>query len=191
MQTTTRRLASGGARQATLRAPRTSAELAAYRSELLRLLQEAFAGPAWHGSSLRATLRGVDADEALWQAPGTRNRIWDLVNHAAYTRHLVRRRLAPSTVEDFPMVVERSWWPRMELNGLTPEAAWRRDRALLDTQHGLLVELVRSLPAKRLGERRPGKKHVFGVEISGVALHDTYHGGQIALIRRMKRELEP
>ena len=191
MQTTTRRHRSNASRPATSRVPKTSAELAAYRSELLRLLEEAFAGPAWHGSSLRAALRGVDADEALWRAPGTQNRIWDLVNHATYTRHLVRRRLDPSNVEEFPMVVERSWWPRMELNDLAPEAAWRRDRALLDKQHVLLVELVRELPAKRLAERRPGKKHVFGVEISGVALHDTYHGGQIALIRRMKRELAP
>ena len=182
-------ISRSAARRVATRVPRTSAELGAYRAELLRLLREAFAGPAWHGSSLRATLRGVDADEALWRAPGTQNRIWDLVAHAAYTRHIVRRRLVPSTIEDFPMVIERSWWPRVELNGLAPDAAWRRDRALLHEQHARLVELVLSLPAKRLVERRPGKRHVFGVEISGVALHDTYHGGQIALIRRLKREL--
>jgi len=188
MQTTARR-PSIASRSATPRLPRTAAELAAYRTELLRLLHEAFAGPAWHGSSLRATLRGVDADEALWRAPGTQNRIWDLVAHAAYTRHIVRRRLDPTMNDDFPTVIERSWWPRIELDGLTPEAAWRRDRSLLDEQHALLVDLVRALPAKRLIQRRPSKKHVFGVEISGVALHDTYHGGQIALIRRLRREL--
>jgi hypothetical protein len=85
------------------------------------------------------------------------------------------------------MVVERSWWPRVELNGLSADAAWRRDRALLADQHAKFIAFVELLPAKRLIERRPGKKHVWGVEISGVALHDTYHGGQIGLIRRLFR----
>ena len=169
----------------------TGATLEAYRAELLRILHEAFAGPAWHGASLRTALRGVDAQEALWRAPATTNRIWDLVAHAAYTRHIVRRRIDPDGTEDFPMAIERSWWPRVELDGLAPHAAWRRDRALLSQQHARLVQLVESLPAKRLTERRPGKKHVWGIEISGVALHDTYHGGQIGLLRRMFREQRP
>jgi DinB family protein len=187
MPTATRTAASRSPRRSTSHLTRASSDLATYRAELLRILHEAYAGPAWHGSSLRGALRGVDADEAMWRGPGLRNRIWDLVAHAAYTRHLVRRRLEPETTDAFPMVVERSWWPRVELNGLSADAAWRRDRALLADQHAKFIAFVESLPAKRLIERRPGKKHVWGVEISGVALHDTYHGGQIGLIRRLFR----
>ena len=180
MPTTTRRSPA--------RTRSSAADLNGYRAELLRLLDEAYAGPAWHGASLRGTLRGVDAEEALWRAPGTQNRIWDLVAHVAYSRHVVRRRIDPEHTPEFPMPMERKWWPRVELDGLSADAAWRRDLALLADEQAQLLDLVRTLSARRLVERRPGKNHVWGVEISGVALHDTYHGGQIALIRRIRRE---
>jgi len=37
---------------------------------LLGWLDEAYAGPAWHGPSLRVAIRGVDAGTAGWRPGG-------------------------------------------------------------------------------------------------------------------------
>ena len=60
---------------------------------LLAALEEAYKGPAWHGPSLRAALKGIDAKQAAKrQGPGRHN-IWELAIHAAYWKFAVRRQL--------------------------------------------------------------------------------------------------
>ena len=145
------------------------------------LLDEAFRGPAWHGPSLAAALRGVSAAEAAWRPAPGRNTIWELVLHAAYTKHVVRNRLT-RTSDRFPRDLPRAWWPAPPAPA--NELAWRRDRALLHAAHRALVEAVRaaSPAALRRRVRRPLAEHV-----AGAALHDTYHGGQISLLRKLFR----
>jgi hypothetical protein len=160
----------------------------AYRRELLRLLDEAYRGPAWHGASLRGALRGVDPGEALWTPPGGGNSIWALLLHAAYARHVVRGRVAPDTRDTFPVALDRPWWPKIVLGERDAlSRAWRRDLALLDDQHRRLTEVVRALPGAALVRAGRGRQAPPGQQISGVALHDTYHTGQIKLLRAMRK----
>lgn len=153
------------------------------RAELLRALDEAFRGPAWHGPSLRAALRGVTAAEARWTPGPGRNSIWELALHAAYARHRVLRRLDPTLAARFPRAVRRGWWPR--LPDPSDAAAWRADLALLDESHRRLRDAVVRLPAARLAARRPGKRWTLGQEVMGIAMHDVYHAGQVRLLRRL------
>jgi uncharacterized damage-inducible protein DinB len=153
------------------------------RTELLRLLDEAFRGPAWHGPSVMHALRGVSAAEASRQSPASTNTVWDVVLHLAYSKYIVARRLSPQAVAAFPRALRRSWWPGvLETEGQSVEQAWKRDLRLLREWHEHLRELVAALPAVRLGERRPGKRFTLGQEVSGLALHDAYHAGQIRVI---------
>jgi hypothetical protein len=151
--------------------------------DLLRLLGDAFAGPAWHGPSLRGSLRGVTVAEALWRPAMGRNCVWDLVLHAAYGKHLVAHRLDPAASPRFARRLARAWWPA--LPEVPDAAAWRRDRALLEEYHGRLVDVVQTLPPARLLVRLPGARHTLGQEIAGIALHDVYHAGQVRLVRRL------
>jgi len=153
------------------------------RNELLRLLDEAFRGPAWHGPSVLAALRGVDAEQALRTSTASDNRIWDIALHLAYSKYIVARRLSPEAAGSFPRAMQRSWWPALlEREGESIEQAWKRDLRLLRDSHAALSELVAQLPAARLGERRSGKRFTLAQEVSGLALHDAYHAGQIRLI---------
>ncbi|HET8625630.1 MAG TPA: DinB family protein [Gemmatimonadales bacterium] len=149
------------------------------RAQAIALLEEAFRGPAWHGPSLVAALRGVGAAEAAWRPAPGRNTIWELVLHAAYAKHVVLGRLLQRR-ETFTRPLPRPWWPAPP--GSADEAAWRRDRALLTASHAALVAAVRrAAPAAlRRRVRRPLIEH-----LAGVALHDTYHGGQISFIRKL------
>lgn len=139
--------------------------------ELEQLLDEAFHGPAWHGPSLWSTLKGVTWKQALWRPAPGRNTIWELVLHAAYGKHLVRRRLTGGDGSTFPRQLRKTWWPRVPAE--PDAAAWRADLALLRDCHEHLMEAVRR-------PRRAARRHVVGI-----ALHDTYHGGQIRLLRRL------
>jgi hypothetical protein len=148
---------------------------------LVRALEEAHKGPAWHGPSLHVTLRHCTIEEAQFRVATHRNTIWELVLHIAYGKHVVRNRLTGSR-ERFARPLRRSWWPA------TPppsDAAWREDLALLESAHEKLVSAVAAATPAALARRRARKRHDFGQEVLGVALHDTYHAGQITLLRKL------
>lgn len=174
---------------------RTSSVAAPARVDLVQLLSEAYAGPAWHGPSLRSVLRGVTPSEAIWRPAPGRNTIWELLLHVAYSRHRVLGRLAryvpaphaPDRPPSFPHKMRREWWPAVPDAAMSPgppsEGAWRDDIALLNEQHERLTAAVRAVPARYLDTRRPSTPHTLAQEVAGIALHDTYHSGQIRLIQ--------
>lgn len=153
------------------------------RAFLLASLAEAYAGPAWHGPTLRASIRGVELNEALWRPGEGRNCIWDLVLHTAYGKYLVASRLEPDPDRKFARKLARSWWPR--LPDPADAQAWRADQQLLQESHEHLLEVCARAPAGRFRERRMKSRFTLGQEVHGLALHDIYHAGQIRLLRRL------
>lgn len=157
-----------------------------YKAELVRLLSEAFTGPAWHGPALRSALRGIPAVEAAWRPGRGRNSIQELALHAAYAKHRVIGRLVPDRAARFPRKVARGWWPIVSASGkLSAQRQWEEDRALPRVYHDRLIAIVQALPDLRLQFRRGASRFTLGQEISGIALHDIYHAGQIRLLRRL------
>lgn len=153
---------------------------------LVRTLRESYDGPAWHGPSVRASLRGLSAERAAARPGPGRNTIWELVLHLAYGRHrLLHRlkRLHELTLPRFPRKLRASWFP--ELPETLDEASWKGDLALLDAYQERLVEALEKLPARTLRRRRRGSSRTIGSELLGLALHDAYHAGQIRLLDRL------
>ena len=61
--------------------------------------------------------------------------------------------------------------------------------ALLRSEHQQLVEAVGALPERRLAERTAsGRRWTYGELVLGIAAHDTYHTGQIQLLKRLWQE---
>jgi hypothetical protein len=151
-------------------------------TDLVALLDHAHRGPAWHGPSLKATLRGITFAEAVWRPAEGRNTVWELVVHAAYGKYLVAHRIDPD-VEPFPRRLRRSWWP--EPAGQGPKE-WKDDLRLLDACHETLRSTVGHASASALRKKSStASRFELEREVVGVALHDTYHGGQIRLIRKL------
>jgi uncharacterized damage-inducible protein DinB len=147
-------------------------------------LAESYAGPAWHGPTVRDALRGITAAQAARRVAPGRNTIWDLVRHLTYGRHLVMRRLNPkSPIEKFPYPLRRSWWPVLPKD--QSEQAWRADRALLDDYHSRLLAAVANASDAALRRRRARNRRTIAQELLGLALHDTYHAGQIRLLTKL------
>lgn len=163
----------------TARAPRRTSDP---RIELLlEVLDQAFDRKGWHGTTLRGALRGLTATEALWRPAPQRHNIWELTVHAAYWKYAVRRRLTGEAIGSFAR--KPSNWPAVPLDPDT--AAWKLDIRLLESEHQLLREAVRTLPPAKLRARSPQGVWTNAEEIHGIAAHDLYHTGQIQLIKKL------
>lgn len=157
------------------------------RPALRRMLDEAFRGPAWHGPSLKHALRGVTAEQALWRPGAGRPNVWEQALHCAIGKNIVANRLDPAEKARFPRKLSRSWWAdASQVDDVTArEQAWRDDLALLDAMHERLVATLARIKPARLQEAHAGSRFVLGEHVAGMALHDSYHAGQIALVLRL------
>jgi hypothetical protein len=150
---------------------------------LLEVLDQAFDQKGWHGTTLRGALRGMTPEEALWRPASGRHNIWELTVHAAYWKYAVRRRLTGDAAGSFPR--KPSNWPAVPD---VPDAAeWKQDIRLLESEHRMLREAVRTLPPAELEARSPKGMWTNAQEIHGIAAHDLYHTGQIQLIKKLMR----
>jgi len=140
-------------------------------------LRRAFEGDAWHGPALLELLQGVDAATAAAKPlPGVHS-IWELVLHVAAWDSAACRRLGGEKFQltgtaNFPVVPKPA------------EAAWHKAVAHAKQTHELLVKTVAALPESRLRERVPGKRYDFYFMLHGVAQHELYHAGQIAILKK-------
>jgi len=151
---------------------------------LVGMLDGAFTGRGWQGTTLTGSLRGVSPARAAWRPGRSRHSIWDLVLHTAYWKYAVRCRLTG--------IRPAGGFSRTPANWPTPPdrptlAAWRADVRLLKAEHAALRAAVAALPARRLTARSPRGTWRLAEMIYGAAAHDTYHTGQIQLIKRLKR----
>jgi hypothetical protein len=153
---------------------------------LVRAIQPASGHGGWHGGPTPVgAIRGVGAAEAWWRPTARRKSIWMLTLHIAYWKYAVRRLLDGSARGSFPRAPSN--WPSPP--GLADPARWAEDVALLKEEHARLVKVAAAVPAERLGRRPPSSRRwTYGDLVSGIALHDAYHTGQIQLMKRIYRE---
>jgi len=140
-------------------------------------LKRAFDGSAWHGPALLEILADVDAAAAAARPIANVHSIWELVLHiAVWDRSgLVRlggEKYQPSGDDNFPPVAKAS------------EAAWRKAVTDVKKTHEKLVRTVNALPDARLWDRVPGKRYDFYHLLHGIAQHELYHAGQIAVLKK-------
>lgn len=150
---------------------------------LLEVMDQAFDQKAWHGITLRGSLRGLTPREALWRPAPDRHNIWELTLHTAYWKYAVRRRLAKDAVGSFDR--KPSNWP--DIPNPADARAWKQDIGFLENEHEKLRAVVSGLSPAALGVRSPRGVWTNAEEIHGVAAHDLYHTGQIQLIKRLMK----
>lgn len=143
-------------------------------------LSRAFDGEAWHGPALLEILKDVDAATAAAKPLANAHSIWELVMHVAVWDGVTLQRLAgiksqPTGTKNFPLVPAKP-----------TESAWKKSIAELKNTHDRLVKTVAALPASRLSDRVPGKRYNFYHLLHGVAQHELYHAGQIAILKKAR-----
>ena len=153
------------------------------RSDLEALrddLRKVYDGEPWHGSSITDVLQGIDADVAARRSIPHAHTIWELVLHmTVWTREVesrVRGERAKSPPEDWPV-------PRIDGGA----AAWRSAKIELAAAQKEMEAAVEGLTADdliRWIENHEGTGYTVGTVIRGLLQHYTYHGGQIAILKR-------
>jgi len=155
---------------------------------LMDALDAAYDRPAWHGPNLRGSVRQVDARQAAWRPAEGQHNVWEITLHAAYWKYVVWRKITGEKRGGFPR--QGSDWyvrPVPELSEREAARAWREDVALLDTTHRQLRDAIAALTEKDLQRTAFGKMTLAEL-ISGIALHDVYHAGQIQTLKQLYRK---
>jgi uncharacterized damage-inducible protein DinB len=150
---------------------------------LLALLDEAFDARAWHGTTLRGSLRGVTAEMAVKHPRPRRHSIWEFVLHTAYWKYAVRRMLTGEKRGSFALKGS-NWFPVAEDPAPSPRL-WKEAVDLLIREHETLRAAVADLADRDLERKTPKKRNTFRRIIYGIALHDVHHEGQIQLTKRL------
>jgi uncharacterized damage-inducible protein DinB len=145
-------------------------------------LRRAFEGNAWHGDSLLELLAEVNAETAAAKPIKDAHSIWELVLHIAAWDDAVLRRTGGEAVS---LTDEQNFPPVKDVS----EAAWRQAIENAKKTHNELIKAVAAFPDARLQDPVPGKSekyYNFFYMFSGIAQHELYHAGQIALLKKFE-----
>ena len=147
-------------------------------------LRQSLSGDPWHGPSVAALLADVTPGDATARPIAGAHSIIELVLHLAAWTQEVASRLRGNPLGS-PAVGD--WLPCAG----DAESVWASARRSLDKAHADLLQLVRRLPAARLSDRvgdlrEPalGTGVTVAATLAGLAQHNAYHGGQIAILKR-------
>ena len=141
-------------------------------------LQLSFESGAWHGPALLEVLAGLGPDAAhAHPIPGAHS-VWEIVLHLGGTYGLVLRRLQG----DGRQLTPEEDWPAV------PSAtadSWRESVRVLQGLNEELRRAVRGFPAARVDDPLvPEASFTAYTQFIGVAQHNLYHAGQMALLKR-------
>ena len=153
-------------------------------SSLIQQLEATDHGDPWYGSSRAALLNGLTAENAAAHPIPGGHSIWELVLHMTAWTNEVRRRVAGQP----PAEPVEGDWPAV---GAVSDVAWAAARSALSDANAHFITAVKALAASRWDEPiGPVRDPALGTGVSvagtlvGLAQHDAYHTGQVALLRR-------
>jgi uncharacterized damage-inducible protein DinB len=141
-------------------------------------------GEPWYGSSSSAILKGITAEEALAHPlPGAQS-IWETILHMTAWTEETNSRLNGGE----PKQPARGDWPAVK--GSTQDEWMAAQAALLTARKALLESIEKSheesffLQVLKKGETAHASGATRAHTVNGLADHDVYHLGQIALLKK-------
>ena len=137
-------------------------------------IERTVTGPMWHGPALLEVLDGVDAARARARPIAGAHSIWEIVRHVTAWADISRQRIHGEALGD--PTPEQDWPPIGD--------DWAQDLERLKESHRLLAADVRQLDDAALDARVKTLEYPVGILLDGVVEHGTYHGGQIALLKK-------
>jgi uncharacterized damage-inducible protein DinB len=147
-------------------------------SRIADQLRRSQQGEAWHGPALAELLADVNAAQALQRPGPAAHNIWEVVNHITAWQTAAGGAMRGGVM---PRLGKADDWPAA---GRT-EAQWRAAVKRLAKANQALLTALSEFPKQRLDDQLPGRKHSFYFMLHGVIQHNLYHGGQVALLKKL------
>jgi uncharacterized damage-inducible protein DinB len=146
-------------------------------TRLANHIERTLTGPMWHGPALLEVLKDVGSQQARARPFAAGHTIWELVLHITAWSNIGRQRLRGEATAD-PTAAED--WPPVPGD----DSTWRAAIDDLSESHRRLAADTRGLSEQQLRELVPGLDYTVAVMLHGIIEHGTYHGGQIALLKK-------
>lgn len=150
---------------------------------VLAQLEATHAGAPWYGTSRAGMLDTASVEEAKTIPADGGPTVWALVLHMTSWTREVTRRLA-GIPGDAPVEGD---WPTLPHRRGSRE--WTAALRRLDEAHARLLEAARAVPPARWSDPVPWADGdpgdtTFAEMLVGLAQHDAYHVGQVAVVLR-------
>jgi uncharacterized damage-inducible protein DinB len=160
-------------------------------AQLSNHIKRAVAGPMWHGPSLDELLANVSSDQAAARPIPGAHSIWEIVLHVTAWAEIALARLHgqrngdPAPDEDWPPVSGSD-----SKSGSDAAADWHAALDRLRENIALATD-TRRLEPSAFEDKVAGADYLVSNLLHGVIEHATYHGGQIALLKRALEKRQP
>ncbi len=136
----------------------------------------------WH-AGLLPSVKDLTAKQAAWVSAPGRNSIWRIVDHLAFWKEVLVRRMAGEPPQGQEWIAAHDWQDVVE----PTDEAWQSSlRRLTDAHAALKAALVRKSDEDLAQPVHPGSKIPLHGSILGFVTHDSYHCGQIRVIRALQ-----
>ena len=136
-------------------------------------------GEAWHGPALAELLKDVTAEQAA-EKVGDAHSIWELALHVETWLKAGIDGVKNKAIRDEEYVD----WPDA---GDASDAAWTHLVSRLRLRVNELSTRVEKLAESELAHRVEGRQYDLYFLLHGMTQHIAYHGGQIALLKKLVR----
>ncbi len=146
---------------------------------------ETFLGakPGWEHPSFNTLVDPLTAAQASWRPGPGRHSIWELVRHMTHWRACTLARILgrpmPDRMEDWSA-------PPTPNDEADLQEAWRAEVEHYRDITQQLIDAVRGLDPARPHPHADLAHLPLWMAVVGVQIHDSYHLGQISLLRRMQ-----
>ena len=157
---------------------------------LSKHIERTVTGPMWHGPALLELLEGVTSARALARPTPAAHTIWELVLHITAWCDIATQRIKgqatgdPAPEQDWPAVSGTPGSDPKSGPGPAPDPAWQLAVERLADCHRRLAADARVMDDEQLDALVPGLDYTVSVLLHGIIEHGTYHGGQIALLKK-------
>jgi uncharacterized damage-inducible protein DinB len=148
--------------------------------QLANHIKRTVTGPMWHGPALNEVLDGVTAEAAAARPIAGAHSIWEIVLHVSVWADIARARVQGERIGDPPPADD---WPPV---GDATDGAWTSAVERMRESYRALAADVKQLDDSRLSEQITGLDYTVSNLLHGVIEHGTYHGGQIAILKKFR-----
>ncbi len=155
------------------------------QTEILNIRRQVkanYEGVAWHGSSLKENLEGITTKQAFQRPLPSFHNIAELVVHLINWRNFVIQKLQGNADFSIELDTSADWAVLNEES----EEVWQNALERLEKSQETLLALLKNTEDQILSQKVKSNQaeHTYYVMLHGIIQHDTYHNGQIALLKK-------